>query len=80
VYADLLVGVPEADIELEMITQSVVGVDQVELSERCIVHVDLEVVGLEDEPQDQHDDADGDEDGGEGPEDGAEQAVGGYLV
>ena len=75
VNPDPLVGVPDGHVEGQVVVEGVVGVGQVELSQLGVVCVELDLVGAEDQPQDQDDYAQDDDDGAEDLEDATEDAI-----
>lgn len=74
VYADPFVGVSDGDVERHVVVERLVG-GEVELRERRVGDVELEVVGAEDEPDDEGGEANDDEDSEDDFENEAENAV-----
>lgn len=75
VDADPLVGVAYGDVDHEVVVEGAVVVGEVELREGSVVDVELDLVGAEDEPEDQGGEADDEEDGEDELEDEAEEAA-----
>nr|GMD89721.1 hypothetical protein SOVF_158540 [Ipomoea batatas] len=57
VDADALVGVADGEVEGEVVVEGAVGGGEVELGEGGVVHVEFDLVGAEDEPEDQRQNA-----------------------
>lgn len=64
VYPDAAVGVPDGQVDGQVVLERVVAVE-VELGQRCVGGVELDFVGAQYEPADENDDPDDDEDGAE---------------
>lgn len=62
VYSDSPVWVAHCDIDSKVVTQGVVNVE-VELVERDVSHMELDLVGAEDEPEDENCKANNDDKG-----------------
>lgn len=74
VYANPLVGVSDGEVERHVVLERVGGVE-IELRERRVGDVELEVVGAEDEPDDEDGEANDDEDSEDDFENEAENAI-----
>lgn len=53
VNADPLIGVPDGDVKRQVVVEGVVVGGVVELGERGVRHVELDLVGAEEEPEDE---------------------------
>lgn len=74
VYPNPLVGVSDGDVERHVVVERVVG-GEIELRERGVCDVELEVVGAEDEPDDERGEANDYEDSEDDFENEAEDAL-----
>nr|GMD92050.1 vacuolar protein-sorting-associated protein 33 homolog [Ipomoea batatas] len=68
VDADALVGVADGEVEGEVVVEGAVGGGEVELGEGGVVHVEFDLVGAEDEPEDQRHHAQNHQEGKKGIE------------
>jgi len=75
VDADALVGVPDGDVEGEVVVERVVGGGEVELGERGVGDAELHLVGAEEEPEDEDNQGHDDEEREEDLEDEAQKAT-----
>lgn len=75
VYANPLVGVSDGEVERHVVLERVGGGGEIELRERRAGDVELEVVGAEDEPDDEGGEANDDEDSEDDFENEAENAI-----